>query len=107
MSLPPLPTTILAIPINWVQRMGQTLRHDEKVLQIVWWGGGGGQKQARVGNGQKKTPGALILPLTWMHLLSVVVSGLGPYPLDRSKPLELRVREGSPGQEKQLWPSMY
>ena len=63
MSLPPLPTTTLAIVINWVQRMGQILRHGEKELQIVWWGGGGGQKQARVGNGQKKMPGTLILPL--------------------------------------------
>ena len=36
MSLPPLPTTTLAIVINWVQRMGQILRHGEKVLQIVW-----------------------------------------------------------------------
>ena len=26
----------LAIIINWVQRMGQMLRHYEKVLQIVW-----------------------------------------------------------------------
>ena len=40
MSLPPLPTTTLAIVINWVQRMGQILRHGEKVLQIVWRGGG-------------------------------------------------------------------
>ena len=56
LSLPPLPTTTV---INWVQRMGQILRHGEKVLQIVWWGGGGGgQKQARVGNGKKKMPGA-------------------------------------------------
>ena len=63
MSLPPLPTTTLAIVINRVQRMGQILRHGEKVLQIVWWGGGGGgQKQARVENGKKKMPGALILP---------------------------------------------
>ena len=36
MSLPPLPTTTLAIVMNWVQRMGQILRHGEKVLQIVW-----------------------------------------------------------------------
>ena len=36
MSLPPLPTTTLAIIINLVQRMGQILRHGEKVLQIVW-----------------------------------------------------------------------
>ena len=52
MSHPPLPTTTLAIAINWVPRMGQILRHGEKVLQIVWvrWG----QKQARVGNGKKK-----------------------------------------------------
>ena len=26
----------LAIIINWVQRMGQILRHGEKELQIVW-----------------------------------------------------------------------
>ena len=39
------------------------LRHGAKVLQIVWWWGGGGQEQARVGNGQKKMPGALTLPL--------------------------------------------
>ena len=30
--------------------------------QIVWREGRGGQKQARVGNGQKKMPGALTLP---------------------------------------------
>ena len=36
MSLPPLPTTTLAIVIKWVQRMGQILGHGEKVLQIVW-----------------------------------------------------------------------
>ena len=36
MSLPPLPTSTLAIIINWVQRTGQILRHGEKVLQIVW-----------------------------------------------------------------------
>ena len=36
MSLPPVPTTTLAIVINWVQRMGQILRHGEKVLQNVW-----------------------------------------------------------------------
>ena len=36
MSLPPLPTTTLAIVINRVQRMGQILRHGKKVLQIVW-----------------------------------------------------------------------
>ena len=36
MSPPPLPTTTLAIIINWVQRMGQVPRHGEKVLQIVW-----------------------------------------------------------------------
>ena len=40
MLLPPLPTSTLAIVINWVQRMGQNLRHGEKVLQIVWLGGG-------------------------------------------------------------------
>ena len=38
-SLSPLPTTTLAIMINWVQRMGQNLRHGEKVLQTVWLGG--------------------------------------------------------------------
>ena len=60
---PPLPTTTLAIIINRVQRMGQILRHGEKVHQSVWCGGGGGgQNQAWVGNGQKKMPGALILP---------------------------------------------
>ena len=31
MSLPPLPPTTLAIIINWVHRMGQILRHSEKV----------------------------------------------------------------------------
>ena len=31
-----LPAPILAIIINWVQRMGQILGHGEKVLQIVW-----------------------------------------------------------------------
>ena len=36
MSLPPLPTTTLAIVINWVQGMGQIHRHGKKVLQIVW-----------------------------------------------------------------------
>ena len=36
MSLPPLPTTTLAIVIHCVQRMGQILRHGEKVLQTVW-----------------------------------------------------------------------
>ena len=36
MPLPPLPTTDLAIIINWVQRMAHILRHGEKVLQIVW-----------------------------------------------------------------------
>ena len=36
MPRPPLPTTTLAIVINRVQRMGQILRHGEKVLQIVW-----------------------------------------------------------------------
>ena len=40
MSLPPLPTTTLTIVMNWVQTMGQILRHRKKVLQIVWWGGG-------------------------------------------------------------------
>ena len=39
LSLPPLPTTTLAIIINWVQMMGQILRHSEKVLQIVCRGG--------------------------------------------------------------------
>ena len=32
MSLQPLPTTTLAIVINWVQRMGQVLTHREKLL---------------------------------------------------------------------------
>ena len=36
MSLPPLPTTTLAIVMSWVQRMGQILRHSKNVLQIVW-----------------------------------------------------------------------
>ena len=36
MSLLPLPTTTLAIVINWVQRTDQILRHGEKVLQIIW-----------------------------------------------------------------------
>ena len=30
------PTTSNHIVINWVQRMGQILRHSKKVLQIVW-----------------------------------------------------------------------
>ena len=42
------PTTTLAIIINWVQRTDQILRLF----------GEGGQKQARVGNGKKKMPGA-------------------------------------------------
>ena len=58
MSLPTLPNTTLAIIINWVQRMGQIPRHSEKILQIVLGGG----EQAQLGNGQKKMPGALILP---------------------------------------------
>ena len=60
MSLPPLLTTTLAIVINWVQRMGQILRHGKK---------GEGQKQAQLGNGQKKMPGAIILPLNvfWLR----------------------------------------
>ena len=57
MSLPPLPTTTLAIIINWVQRMGQIPRRYWKLFGEV------GAKQARVGNGQKKMPSALILPL--------------------------------------------
>ena len=40
-TLPPLPTTTLAIIINWVQRTGQIFGHGKKVLQIAWWGGGG------------------------------------------------------------------
>ena len=35
-ALPPLPTTTLAIILNWVRRTGQILRHGDKVLQIVW-----------------------------------------------------------------------
>ena len=45
MSPPTLPTTTLAIVINWVQRMGQILRHGEKGYSRLF-GGGGGQKQA-------------------------------------------------------------
>ena len=33
---PLLPTTTLGIIINWVQRMGQILRHSERILSIVW-----------------------------------------------------------------------
>ena len=73
MSHPQLPTTTLAIIINWVQRMGQILRHYKKVLQIVWWGGG-----AEIGTGgewpKKKIPGTLILPL-WLKK-TLATSGL-------------------------------
>ena len=61
MSLPPLPTTTLAIIINWVQRMGQILRHGEKVLQTVC--SGGGKNRHKWGMVKKKMPGALTLPL--------------------------------------------
>ena len=54
MSLPPLPTTILAIIINWVQRMG--LRHREKVLHGTGTDGEWSKKDAR------RVPGAPILP---------------------------------------------
>ena len=61
MSLPPLPTTkTLTIIINWGQRMGHILRHARRYSRLF---GEGGQRQAGVGNGQKKMPGALILPL--------------------------------------------
>ena len=36
MSAPPLPTTTLAIVINWVQKMWQIFGNGEKGLEIVW-----------------------------------------------------------------------
>ena len=64
MSLPPLPTTTLAIVIYRVQRMGQILRHGEKVLQIVWREGGGKHPHGwgMVKKDARRAPGALILP---------------------------------------------
>ena len=65
MSLLPLPTTTLAIVINWVQRMGQILRHGEKYSNLF---GEVGAKTGMGGEWSKKdawsAPGTLILPHT-------------------------------------------
>ena len=54
MSLPPLPTTALAIIINWVQRMGQIPRHCEKVSNLQPWPiEGGCLVECQVGSGRE------------------------------------------------------
>ena len=64
MSLPRLPTTTLAIVINWVQRMGQILDTARRYSRLF---GEGGAKTGTGGEWSKKdarrAPGALILPL--------------------------------------------
>ena len=50
MSLPLLATTTLAIITNWVQKLGQILRHCEKVLRLF---GEKGQKQGGGGGHAK------------------------------------------------------
>ena len=85
MSLPPLPTTTLAIIINRVQRIGQILRHGEKVPDCLVRGGknrhslGMGKKFAQRAN--TRTLLAIALCSQGLSLLMWHLWGRGRLPI--------------------------